>query len=272
MMPVETVKIFPYNILETGAVSVTGPADTGFPKARLWDRSINLLWKLTTGEGGDSFGHDDDSFGYDGDLFGHGPETAQQIVFLINQSTSIKPVDILFVTGHNFDTFTVRWQYSNDGTTWIDAVTAFMQSGNGDIIKAISSIARQYWRLVVESAVNPQAAEIIMSEGLSFNIAETPNPTHGWEDNIIASRSIGGQLNIIKLGVEKRIREYKVKADATVLTSLSSLYGDLSGFSKPFLIKDKDGFYFMVIFTAPPTNNYFIQTITEVNLSFMEVL
>ena len=63
----ETVKIWPYNILETGTVVVSGTPDSGYPATRLFDRSINLLWKVTTG--GDAFGFDD-SMGIDGDRMG----------------------------------------------------------------------------------------------------------------------------------------------------------------------------------------------------------
>ena len=42
--------LYTNNILESGTLTVSGTADTGFPESRLYDRSISLYWKDTITE------------------------------------------------------------------------------------------------------------------------------------------------------------------------------------------------------------------------------
>lgn len=266
----ETLKIFSYNILETGEVAVSGEPDTGYPVARLYDRSPNLYWKSTgTGQG---FGFDAQGFGFDDQQFG--PQGGEFYDFLITQpAADIQTVDILYVAGHNFSGRLCEWQYSEDGESWTNAVSAWTQGDNEYIAKALSAAqTKQYWRLRVNGVTDPMAAEIFMSGGYSFGIQTNPPPVHSYRDNVAWSKSIGGQERSVKFGDERKTLSYGLRIDSTALANYQLIRADLDGFSKPMLIKDKDGNYMLARFEPPPAEDYFTKNRTMLDVVLLEML
>lgn len=117
------IKLFTRNILETGTFTVTGDADSGYPKARLHDRDISLYWKNTS---------------------------IDNFSFWVDQGASPVAVDSLIINGHNFDGENLYWQYSDNNVVWNNAVTPWLQSGNSQIVKTLTTaLTNRYWRLVL---------------------------------------------------------------------------------------------------------------------------
>jgi hypothetical protein len=244
----EYITIYPYNIFELGTPSVTGDADTGYPEARLWDRSRNCYWKDTVTEAK---------------------------VFLVDQGSSPLNVDLLAILNHNFDGKDMQWQYSTDnfGADINDAVTDWAQSGYGDIIKTLGSAQnKRYWRVTLSSITNPMCAEIYMSKGYAFNIQADPSPGHGFDSNVLWSMSVGGEERSILLGEDKRRRNYFLKLGSTDLASFVEAIGYLNHWSYPFFFKDKDGSYFMARFDTLPMLDYSNKNYTGIDISIIEVL
>jgi len=265
-----TLKIGSYNILDQGEVVVSGDPDTGYIVSRLYDGSKNLLWKSSSG--GEGFGFDGDGFGFDGDQHG---DQGGGYTFLVTQPTAdIEDVDVMFVTNHNFDGCLCSWQYSDDGESYSNAVDQWNQSGNGDITKTLGSAAsHQFWKLVVENPPKPiMCGEIIMSGLYSFGVKAQSPPAHGYLDNVIWSKSIGGQERGIKLGDEGKVVTYVLHLDSSSLTNMQSIFTDLDGFSKPMLVKDKDDNYWLGRFEPPPGENYFNKNYTALTVTIQEML
>lgn len=273
----ETIKIFSFNILETGTVTVTGSPDTGYPEARLWDRSANLYWKVTTGDtyeigpmGGDTY----EIGGMGGDTHEIGPMgdgATQDIYVEVQQSASPRNVGLLYVAGHNFDGLSCEWQYSNDGSVWTDAVADWVQGTTEPIVKTISSaVMAGFWRFAVHGATDPTASEVWMGAGFGFDVQRRPDPYHGYEDNVLWSRSIGGQVRGIKLGNFKERRDYTIRISNGDLGNINTIVADLNHFSKPMLVKDKDGDYFIMHFDPVPGKDFFNNSYTQLNIGLME--
>jgi len=244
----ESITIFPYNILESGTVTVTGTPDTGYPEARLWDRSRNLFWKDTV---------------------------TQAKTFLVDQGAAGSlAVDLLWIAGHNFDGEDMQFQWSADNfaADTNDAVTDWTQSGYSDIVKTLTALTKRYWRVTVSSIINPMCAEICMSKGYEFGVQAKLAPRHGFAPNVQWSRSIGGQESSVKLGEDKRSRRYILRLDSSGLADFETVIGYLNGWAYPFLFKDKDGNYFMARFSESPNYKYFNKNYTEIDVSIIEML
>lgn len=262
----ETVKIWPFNILETGEVTVTGTPDTGYPVARLYDRSGNFFWKVTAGptdytfevhQLGDAFGMTADAFGMSTDDFGMGAN---------------RDIDLLYIPRHNFRNFECFWEYSVDGFNWTEQTT-WIQGDDDPIVKTISSaVTAPWWRVRVLAIPNPTCSEIWMGGGYSFGVKARPSPMHQYNPNVSWIMSIGGQERGTKLGDAGRLRTYNLKIDATALANYNIIVTDLDNFSKPFIVKDKDDEYFMGRFEAAPSNDYITPDLTELNFNIREML
>jgi len=268
-MAASTLKIGSYNILDQGEVAVSGNPDTGYIVSRLYDWSKNLLWKSSSG--GDGYLFDGDGHIFDDDGF---IDQGGSYTFLVTQPPGdIEDVDILFVSGHNFDGCTCSWQYSDDGESWSNAVDSWSQDGNDDITKTLTAANHKHWRLTVAKPPNPiMCGEIIMSGMYSFNVQAGPSPVHSYMDNVTWSRSVGGQERGIKLGDKGKAVAYTLRINASDLTNLQSVFTDLDGFSRPMLIKDKDDNYRLARFEPPPGEVYFHNDYTDINVTIQEML
>ena len=117
------IKLYTRNILETGTVTVTDDADSGYPEARLHDRDISLYWK----------------------------DASESIVnFIVDQGASPLAVDALIISGHDFSGSDIAWQWSDNGIGWHDAVTVWTQNDNEQIVKILEiPLTKRYWRVLL---------------------------------------------------------------------------------------------------------------------------
>lgn len=242
----ETIKIMSHNILEDGTVTVTGDPDTGYPEARLYDRSRNLYWRDTVTEAK---------------------------VFHVDQGASPVAVDMLFISGHNFDAKDMQWQWSDNDADWTDAVTDWTQDGTGDIVKTLSAAAtHRYWRVTLAEIQNPLCAEIWMGLRYSFAVMAKPDPVHQYDPNVQWTRSIGGQERSVKLGPAQARRTYMMKLESADVANLLSVFEDLDHFSLPFVVTDKDGDTYLMRFDPVPALDFLTNTRTGIDLNLVEML
>ncbi|MBW1778983.1 MAG: hypothetical protein JRJ54_15585 [Deltaproteobacteria bacterium] len=271
----ETVSFYGYNILESGTVTISpsGAEDTGYPLTRLYDRSFNLLWKHTgDGGGGDDFGFDDDDFGFGDDDFGFDSDMAgSNYTITIDQGGETKAVALFAVAGHNFAGKQIRLEYSTDGGTNWTSVLDFNQPDNSMIVETFASVSAADWRVVIENPTNPQAAEIWLGSGYTFNVM-AQNPLHAYAANVDWSRSIGGQESGIKLGETEVRRSYILRISNGDLANLQSFISQISEFAYPFIVKDKDDNYYLMRFDPPLSEDYFNPTYTESDSSLKEMV
>jgi hypothetical protein len=239
--------LFTYNIAETGTVSMSGTPDTGYPASRLYDRSKNIMWK-------------------DADNIAR--------TFQIDQGATIKDIDLLWIANHNFDGEDITWEYSDNGSSWSDAVTGWTQGGNDPIVKIFpdSDLSHRYWKVTITSLANAVCGEIFMGYGYTFPIMDKPIPAHGYLDNVQWSRSVGGQERGIKRGESRERRAYTLRLESADLANFLLAVDDLDGFSLPFLIKDKDDNYYLMRFDRIPSRGYLANIVDEIDINLVEMV
>ena len=269
-----TITLCTYNILEHGTVTLSVSADTGYPIARIYDRSGVLYWTYTTGATPvDRFGFEGDEFGFEGDEFGFGYEEQQDIIFTVDQGSAIKNVDLLYIAGHNFDGRNMAWECGNDGEYWT-AAASWTQRGNGPIIKTLSSaLAKRYWRVKVATHVNPMCSEIIISDGQAFQVLGNVRPLEQPKGNVGWSKSIGGLERSIKYGQAVKGWGYRLRFNGQAdFDNFKAAMADLDDYSKPFLIKDLNDDYFLARRLYDPSYEHDPPLRTYEDFSIMEVL
>lgn len=206
------------NILEDGTVTVTGAAE-GFPAYRLYDRLFERLWRAA----------------------GTGTQT-----ILVDQGDDPEPIDTLIVpAGHLLAGCTLAWQYSSDnfGADVHDAVTAWVQSGVGEIQKRMTSPeTSRYWRLVVSGAsAPPEAGEVMMTLLRSFDA-----PLYGgrtsWEARAVRVEGLGGPPRFVLNGRAVRVLDYSAKtADPQEQARYEEWFGHWAETRRPFYLVDHAG-------------------------------
>lgn len=243
------ITLYTRNILETGTVSVSGTADTGYPESRLYDRCISLYWKDTVTEAKD---------------------------FVVDQGASGNlSINFLAIDKHNFNTADMQWQWSTDNFSADinDAVVDWTQGDNNQIIKTLTWDAdKRYWRVTVSSIANPKCSEIFMSYGYEFSALADPSPIAREVDNVQWNRTVGGLERSTKFGDEKKVRIYTLFLSATELTNFRAAMDDLDGYSKPFYIKDHEDDYWLCRLQEIPQENFTHKDYTHVTLSVIEML
>ena len=224
------VKLYTYNILEDGTLTVTGTADSGYPESRLYDREISLYWKDTVTEAK---------------------------TFHVDQGATVKNVDFLAIAGHNFSGETIAFQYSDNDADWYDAVTSWSQSDNADIVKTLTSaLSHRYWRVTVTSMTNPQCAEIFMSAAYEFRVDFNRMPTGQQRSNVRWQETVGGADRSIKYGNRRRIRTYQLALDSTAFSNFETAVDYLDENSKPFYVKDHRNDYYLCRLLGDPEEDY----------------
>ena len=214
-----TIKLYTYNILEEGTLTITGDPDTGYPEARVCDRSKGFYWKRTA--------------------------SATHTIHIDQGASDNLDVDLLVVEGHNFNGLAMSWEHSPNDAAWTVA-EAWTQSGNGQIVKELAAaVNRRYWRLVLTSAVSPQCTEVFMSYGYEFNVRFDEQP--GGEDvpNVNWEETYGGYDRADKRGDSRRRRIYSIFHDINMsfgtLANYRAAMEYLDEYSKPFYVKDHEG-------------------------------
>lgn len=245
------IKLYTRNILEDGTVTVTGTADTGYPKSRLYDRAISLYWKDTVTEAK---------------------------VFHVDQGASgNESVDALFIPKHNFNGEDMTWQYSDDDASWTNACAGWTQSGNTQIEKILTTaVTARYWRVTVTSMANPQCSEIFMSYGYEFRVDFAQNPVFDGSPNVVWTQTVGGLERSTKLGSERRRRSFLLflenNNDATTLVDWRAAMTDLDNYSNPFYLKDHEGNYFMARLDGRPKETFITEGHVQVAIDVVEML
>ena len=245
-----SITIFTRNILETGTVTVTGTADTGYPESRLYDRQVSLFWKDTVTEAK---------------------------TFHVDQGADDnKAVDALFIEKHNFSGEDMQFQYSTDdfSADINDAVTDWAQGDNLQIAKIMSAAqTKRYWRVTLSSMTNPRCSEIFMSYGYELDVHVEPLPILDEKANVVWTKSVGGIERSTRFGAIRRQRQYTLLLGSTDLTNFVAAMDDLNDYASPFYLKDHDGTYIMVRLLNPPAqepnrkDNY-----TRIRLNMIEIL
>lgn len=164
-----TVYFQKYNILESSTVTVTSE-DANYPKYRLYDRDIGLLFK---------------SQSYTGDFIIH-----------IDQGTTTYPVNTLIIpAGHNLDGLTCYLEYSDDDSTWtIVGRGAFTPSGTDLIWKELpTSYDHRYWRLTFNvSSFVAEIPEIMLFQSFSVD-GPAVGHNEGYNRNFLRVESSSGK-------------------------------------------------------------------------------
>lgn len=242
----DTIKLYTRNILETGTVTVTGDPDTGFPETRLYDRAISLYWKDTVTEAK---------------------------VFHVDQGVDVYDVDFLAIAKHNFINENLAWQWSTNDADWTDAVTAWQQTDNNQIVKTLeAALTKQYWQLTLSSMANPLCSEIFMGAGLSLDVMASPGAKAQAQSNVQWNRTLGGLERSTKFGAARRQRSYPLFVSEANLTALRAALDDLSDLSLPFYIKDHEDAYWLCRLTDDPLENWDHKTHKHLTLSVIEQL
>lgn len=238
--------LYTNNILESGTLTVSGTADTGFPESRLYDRSISLYWKDTITEAK---------------------------YFTVDQGVADNsPIDFLVIDKHNFSGKDLQWQWSSDNfvSDINDAVTDWTQSDNSQIIKTLdTSLTKRYWRVTISSITNPKCGEIFMSKGYSFSVSGKPSPAIKDTANVSWNKTVGGIERSTKFGDERRTRGYTLLLEPADLVNFRAVMDNLNGYAKPFYIKDIDGDYWIcrlkrIPTEIPNTTNILTKVVLEV--------
>lgn len=242
-----SITIYPYNILELGTLTVTGTPDTGYPEARLHDRSKNLYWFDTVTEAK---------------------------AFEVDQGAADNlAVDFLAIEGHNFSGEDMQWQYSATGA-WageeVDAVTDWTQGDNLQIIKTLTAQTKRYWRVTLTSMADPRCGEIFIGGGYEFDIQT--NPSGSRISNVQWNRTIGGDERGTKFGDLRRSRSYSLFLSAADLATLKTAIDYTDHMSKPVYIRDHFDEYFLCRFTADIDESFDNKTHTHVNIDIVEIL
>jgi hypothetical protein len=241
------ITLYPYNILETGTVTVTGTPDAGYPESRLYDRATSLFWKDTITEAKN---------------------------FNVDQGAAPIAVDFLAIEKHNFDAKDMQWQYSTDNFSGDvnDAVTDWNQDGNTAIIRTMGTEqTKQYWRATLASIIDPKCGEIFMSKGFSFDV-DRRSPQGGGVSNVRWNRTTGGVERSTKFGQARRVRNYSLNLTAPQLASFIEAIDYLDDYSKPFYFKDHNDEYFMSRFTSDPMQGWDHESLTRIQLNLIEQL
>jgi len=214
------IKIFYKNILENGAVTVT-TENTSYPKYRLYDRDIGLLFK--------------------------GNSTPSQFQINIDQGVyAINPgVDkIIIPSGHNFSGKTVRLYHSLDGVTYEQILAWVMPSDRYE--KDLPYTEKRYWRFGIDSPSSaPEFSELWLGKSYEFERGPSYGYDRGMKDNINRIESKSGQSQKTIWGLERKRRRYdltKISNEQRIELEIfrTFIYG------KNFYIEDVEGELFFV--------------------------
>lgn len=239
------VKFLCYNILEEGTVTVTGE-DSGYPKARLYDRSLGFYCKYSTAG-----------------------------AFYVNITGNSLAVDTLIVEGHNFDGLTCYWQYSDNGSAWTNAVSSWTQSGNGQILKQLTSaITHAYWRFYFTDSEQFQATELFMGRTNQLPVIWNSQPRLRDVDDVLWERTYGGVDHSLRVGPKRKYRTYQAFADRInyPIATLRSDMEYLDDYSKPLYFIDHESNCFLAKFDGSlPEEGHMNEGLLTFDFSVLEI-
>jgi hypothetical protein len=242
--------IYPFNLLGESGVTVTAYADAAYPKGRLYDRSIDFYWQYTA--------------------------TGAFVLSLDQGASFSKYVDFLAICNHNFSGATIDWQYSSNGSAWVNAVAQWSQSGNAQVVKTLTTpLLYRYWRISVGSIASPRCTELYMSLGYPFRIVWDSNPTSLDKDNVEWIPTIGSLERSVKMGAVRKSRRYPLfhhQTAESTMTNFDLVTGYMDNYSKPFFVKDHDSNYWLARFESISEVQYNSKGMAFRDVSLVEML
>lgn len=246
----DNIIIYPYNLLGESGVTVTASADVAYPKTRLYDHSIDFYWQYTATEG---------------------------FIISLNQGSSFsKYVDFLAICNHNFSGATIDWQYSSNGSSWVNAIDQWTQSDNLQVVKTLTNpLLYRYWRILVGSVASPRCGELYMSLGYPFRIIWDSNPTSLDKENVEWIPTIGSLERSIKMGNVRRSRRYPLFHHQTAESTMDNfdvVTGYMDNYSKPFFFKDHTNNYWLSRFESISEVQYNSKGMAFRDVSLVEMI
>lgn len=238
------VKFLAYNILEGSIVTVTS-VTSGFPKERLFDRSLGFYCMYST---------------------------IEAYVVLVNQSAAPLPVDTLIIEDHNLNGVAVTWDYSANGSSWTNA-QSWTQADALQIVKQLTTpITANYWRVSM-GAHAFQSTEIFMSRVLSIPVVWSTTPRLRDIDDIDWLRTYGGVDHSIRIGPKRKVRAYQIFMDRNnfPIASFRSDLSYLEDYVKPFYIIDHEGVCFLAKFDDTYQEDHMNEGLLTVDFSVSEI-
>lgn len=217
-MSVHEVKCSYKNIFESGTVTLTaGTEDSNYPLYRIYNRDIGLLFKITA---------------------------AVTMEIKVDQGASgILAADRLLIpAGHNFNGMTLDIKYSDNDSAYTAAVTQWVQSGNGLIVKEWTSETHRYWKFIITSPGSiPQLAELFLTQTYTWELNPFyPVPGKDKLFNVENTMTAGGQDRFLIHGDSKRQFNYVVPYAAETQKDNIITLNDAWEGAKPFWIYDVD--------------------------------
>ncbi len=209
------IKLMYRNILETGAVTVT-TENANFPKYRLHDRDIGLLFKATA--------------------------FASPFAIVIDQGASdIYEVDRLLIpAGHNLNGLACSLRYSTDNFVSDDHEAVGWTQGDALLIdKAFTGQTKRYWKLnITAPATIVEIAEMFLTKVYAF----TRNPSWGFgygdKRNVIREESLDGHIQKTKWGEPRIHQRYDLVKIPDAQKTVMKAWDDHCEGVKSFFIED----------------------------------
>jgi hypothetical protein len=225
-----TVRTAHLNILESSTVSLSlGSADPDFPLARLSDRNIGRPFKAAAAE----------TLEIKADQGGTAPYLS---------------LDMLIIPpGHNLDTMTLDIMHSDDDVLYTPAVSQWVQSGSGLIIKEWASLTKRYWKFIITSpSLAPEFAELFLTSAVSW--IKNPSRPAGRLDslfNVTHAVTASGHDRFLSHGKPKRRLSYSLPAiGESQKDALVALNDSWAGI-RPFWVKDHEANWIYGRLTEP---------------------
>jgi len=215
-LPDRKIKLYYKNILEGSTVTVT-TENTSYPKYRLYDRDIGLLFK--------------------------GNSTPSQFQINIDQGVyAINPgVDkIIIPSGHNFSGKTVRLYHSLDGVTYEQLLAWVMPSDRYE--KDLPYTEKRYWRFGIDNPSSaPELSELWLGKGYAFQINPIIGADERWRRNVFSEELESGVDTEVKRGERKRVRIFDLRDVRQDQKIDFEAWDALCEGIKPFWVQDHNG-------------------------------
>lgn len=193
----------------------------------------------------------------------------------IQITQSGEEVDSVVMPGHTFDGVDLLFQYSDDGSTWSNAVTPWTQSGDSMIVKTfISPKSSNYFRLYTDSSmyVLPELAEFYVTKFNEISSAPKYTVREGHVPNIKKISADSWKNRYLFNGEKRKTFSYEFpyasSADKTIIEELENE----CLMKKPFYIYDHNGSVIYVELTDSISIVPINSTHFNIKIELMEVL
>jgi len=212
----QQIRIYYKNILEEATITVTSE-NTSYPKYRLYDRNIGLLFK--------------------------GNSTPSQFLIDIDQGSHLYQNQInkiIIPSGHNFSGKVVRLYYSEDGINYEQFRAWTMPSGR--FADDFPLTEKRYWRFGIDNPASPpELSELWLGKGYAFQINPIIGADEKWRRNIFTEELESGVDTEVKRSERKRVRIFDLREIRQEQKIDFETWDALCEGIKPFWVKDHGG-------------------------------